>query len=251
MEKKCQKYEFTNETKIINIDSSEVTLHRIRATRSFGTVKTGDLGGWIESESNLSHEGNAWVCNEAKVYGNAKVYDNARISGCAKVYGNAHVFGSAEIYNCAKVFGNALIRGHARVWSHAEIYDNAQIDSYATVWCNAQVYGNAKIYDHAQVFDNALVCGNTEVGNYAIVCENAVVFSTKHVLVIGPIGSKDAFTTFYRDQDNKITVKCGCFLGKVDEFLQKVTETHGDNKHASVYRAAAEIAKLQMNLEAE
>ena len=37
------------------------TLHRIECVESFSTVKVGDLGGWIESEDNLSQFGNAWV----------------------------------------------------------------------------------------------------------------------------------------------------------------------------------------------
>ncbi|MDE5977041.1 MAG: hypothetical protein K2G70_01045 [Turicibacter sp.] len=33
------------------------TLYRIRALRDFGDVKQGDVGGYIEKEENLSHEG--------------------------------------------------------------------------------------------------------------------------------------------------------------------------------------------------
>ncbi|HEL1667359.1 hypothetical protein F6P40_09735 [Streptococcus suis] len=36
-------------------------LFRIRALISFGSVEVGDLGGYIEKEENLSHDGNAWV----------------------------------------------------------------------------------------------------------------------------------------------------------------------------------------------
>lgn len=72
-----------------------------------------------------------------------------------------------------------------------------------------------------------------------------------HVLVIGAIGSRDDFTTFFRDKDNEITVKCGCFLGKIDKFLEKVTQTHGDSKYALVYRAAVEVARLQIDLSGE
>ena len=68
-----KKYEFTGETEVIG----SITLHRIRAVKSFSDVNIGDIGGWIEKEENLSHEGNAWVCGNAKVYGNAKVFDNA------------------------------------------------------------------------------------------------------------------------------------------------------------------------------
>lgn len=142
-------FEFTEEIKTISLLFRTATLHRIRAVEEFGLVKVGDLGGWIEKEENLSHEGKAWV------------------------------------------------RGNA------------------------------------------------------VVCDNAEVFSTKHVLVIGAIGSRDDFTTFYRDKENEITVKCGCFLGKMDKFLEKVTQTHGDSNYALVYRAAVEAARLQIDLSGE
>ena len=171
-----KKFEFTGETKTISLFFRTATLHRIRAVAEFGLVKIGDLGGWIEKEENLSHEGKAWVCGNAEVCGNAKV------------------------------------------------------------WGDAEVCGNAK------------VCGNAEVCGNAKVCGNAEVFSASHVLVIGAIGSRDDFTTFFRDKDNEITVKCGCFLGKIDKFLEKVTQTHGDSKYALVYRAAVEVARLQIDL---
>ena len=59
-----KKYELTSETKVIN----GVELHRIKALKSFGNIKEGDLGGWIESEKNLSQDGNAWVGEDAMVY---------------------------------------------------------------------------------------------------------------------------------------------------------------------------------------
>ena len=56
---------------------------RIRALRSFGNVKKGDIGGFIESEKNLSHNGDCWVSGNAWVYGKAKVYGNAWVNGNA------------------------------------------------------------------------------------------------------------------------------------------------------------------------
>ena len=50
-----RKYEFTRETK----EAGFRTLHRIRAVINFGDVKVGDLGGFIEREENLSHDGTA------------------------------------------------------------------------------------------------------------------------------------------------------------------------------------------------
>lgn len=70
-----KKYQLTQESKRIG----GIILHRIQALKSFGDVKEGDLGGWIEKEENLSHDGNA------RVYGNAWVYGNAEIKSSDKI----------------------------------------------------------------------------------------------------------------------------------------------------------------------
>ena len=36
-------------------------LHRIVCVTAFAPVSVGELGGWVESEKNLSQFGNAWV----------------------------------------------------------------------------------------------------------------------------------------------------------------------------------------------
>ena len=169
-----KKFEFTGETKTM-VDGT--VLHRIKALVCIElgckTIKIGELGGWIEKEENLSHNGDAWV------YGNARVYGDAWVSGDAEVYGDARVYGGAR------------------------------------------VYGDARVYK----------------------CE--------HILVIGPIGSRNAFTTFFRTKDRDIKVACGCFLGTTYEFLEKVKKTHGDSKYGVVYRAAVEVALAHIDISEE
>ena len=46
---------------------------RIKAKINFGTVGTGELGGYIEKEENLSENGDAWVSGDATVSGDAWV----------------------------------------------------------------------------------------------------------------------------------------------------------------------------------
>lgn len=76
-----KKYKLTEET--LEIDGH--VLNRIIALRDFGEVKKGDLGGFIEKESNLAHDWNCWIYNDAVVRGNAMVYGNAIVCGNAKV----------------------------------------------------------------------------------------------------------------------------------------------------------------------
>ena len=101
-----KKYEFTGE--ILNCLGR--ILHRIRALRDFGNVKAGDIGGWIEKEENLSHEGNCWVYDEAEVYGAAVIEDEAVIRDKAVVGGRAVVGGSAIVEDSAVVEGSAVVR---------------------------------------------------------------------------------------------------------------------------------------------
>ena len=150
------KYELLQDDKI---EIGSHTLYRIRALKNFGTVKAGDIGGYIEKEENLSHEGTCWV------------------------------------------------------------------------------YGNARVCDNAYVCDNACVYGNAKINKIS------------DVLCISPIGSRNDATTFFKTKDGGICVKCGCFSGTIDRFLEAVSETHKDNKHAKAYRLACELAKIQIELE--
>lgn len=122
-----KKYEFTGEEKVVD----NHTLHRIRALRNFGMVKAGDLGGWIESEDNLSHDGYAWVYGEALVDGNAFVEGNARVGGNARVSGNAHVTGEALVSDAAWVYGGSQVEGYAYVGGDARVGGSARVSGNA------------------------------------------------------------------------------------------------------------------------
>jgi len=111
-----KKYELTDET----IEVYGTALHRIKALKDFGNVKKGELGGYVESERNLSQEGNCWVYDNARVYSNAKVFGNAEVCDNARVYSNAKVCDNARVYSNAKVFGNAEVCGNAEVFGNAD-----------------------------------------------------------------------------------------------------------------------------------
>ena len=105
-----KKFELTDEF-VTNVFGKK--LFRIKALVSFGNVEKGELGGFIEKEDNLSHDGNAWVYGDAQVSGNARVYGNAWVSGNAQVSGDARVYGNAWVYGDARVSGDAQVYGDA------------------------------------------------------------------------------------------------------------------------------------------
>src|SRR5690606_24936867 len=97
-----KKYELTNETKLMPTGE---TVYRIRALRDFDTiykpVTQGDLGGWIQSEANLSHEGNCWLFDEATGYqkskrsGDAVGYEHSRQIENSRQWGSSRQFGNS------------------------------------------------------------------------------------------------------------------------------------------------------------
>ena len=93
------------------IPSDKQGLYRIKALRDFNDVKKGDIGGYVESESNLSQLGDCWI------YDNAKVYDNAVVVGNAQVCDNARIRGYAVVQHDAVVRGNADVSGDAIISS--------------------------------------------------------------------------------------------------------------------------------------
>lgn len=79
-----KKFELTTES----IYLLGIKLFRIKALVTFGCVKKGELGGFVEKEENLDHTGSAWLYGNAKVYGNALVHGDEEVSGNAEVSGN-------------------------------------------------------------------------------------------------------------------------------------------------------------------
>lgn len=69
-----------------SLTESGKTLYRIKALRDFSDVKAGDWGGYVESEYNLSQEGNCWIFWHAKVWGNIQITGDSIICGRSNIF---------------------------------------------------------------------------------------------------------------------------------------------------------------------
>ena len=118
---------------------------RIEALRSFENVNKGDIGGFVDSDMNLSHDGTCWVFNSARVSGDARVSDSARVSGDAEVSDSAWVYGSAWVSDSARVSGDAEVSDSARVFDSAQIFDSARVSGNARVFGIFKT-GNCPVY---------------------------------------------------------------------------------------------------------
>jgi len=107
----------TNKYELLTGDCSRVgdrIVYRIRAFRDFGDIRREDLGGYIEKESALAHDGHAWVQDMVQVYGpNGRVGGNARIKGEAWVLGR--VDGDAQICDLVVISEHEHVGGRTIV----------------------------------------------------------------------------------------------------------------------------------------
>ena len=67
------------------------------------------------------------------------------------------------------------------------------------------------------------------------------------ILIIGAIGSRNGYTTIFHT-DKGVFVRCGCFKGSLEEFENRVKETHHGNQHERDYLALIQFAKIKFEL---
>ena len=145
-----KKYELTGTVK----NYGDRKVYRIQALKNFGNVKKGDLGGWVESEENLSQKGKCWI------YDNAEVFENA------KVYGNAKIKDDAWVNEDAEVFENAVIKDDACISGHAMVYGNAKVDTESSVFGYCEIAGKAKVTDCSTVSGSIIITDGIVSSNH-------------------------------------------------------------------------------------
>lgn len=86
---------------------------QIRALRDIPEIDVGkgDLGGFVSSQTSLSHSGNSWVFEGGYIGGNAIVEGDAIVGDGATVTGTAHVKDNAAICRGVVIDGNAIVGG--------------------------------------------------------------------------------------------------------------------------------------------
>lgn len=143
-------------------------LYQIMSVKDFeltdGTkIEGGTLGGWLESEINLSTTGSSWVQDGAYVYGDAVVLEDAVIKDFAMVKDRAVVKGQAVISGYAQVTDDAQVMGRSVVTDNARISKEAQVGNRSTIFGRAYVTHQAKVGQYAQVGGDVIVQGTALV----------------------------------------------------------------------------------------
>lgn len=215
-----KKYEIIQES---GIDYNGSHIYAIKALRNFDNVKKGDIGGFIEKEENLSHDGNCWVDRGSIVADNAFVSENAIVGSHSYVGGNA------------RIFGNAIVNCFSTVTDDASVSGDVCVTDRACIDCNADVSGNV------------IICGNSHIG------EHAYIRNQTDYMSITNIGDQRSHLTFYREIDNSIYV---CLhnnfnvnyynIKEFEDFINQINSSNDlDSIKKSVLLNAIKMAKNQ------
>jgi hypothetical protein len=138
-------------------------LHRIRALRDVGAgVKAGDLGGFVESEENLSFEprDDAWIFDDAIACNDAYVDRSAVLRDRAVACGKAYVSYGALLSGDTRAEDDSYIRG-------AVLKDSARASGSSMILCSANTGFGPVLTDHCAVYGK--VSGDVRLTGTALV----------------------------------------------------------------------------------
>lgn len=183
---KQKKYEFTGEKIYL---SRYLALQQIRALIDIPlhNVKKGDVGGYIQKQRNLSHDDDAWVADEAKVFGDAQVYDDALVKGIAVIKDNALISGNSVIDETVTISGSSLITsskisGLTNIEGNVVIFNSeigktsvGKSSPFEKLACT--ISGSASIKDSAIWHDGLIL-----VTDHASLTKGVVVFGSDVVI---------------------------------------------------------------------
>lgn len=128
---------------------------RIKALKSFNNVKKGDLGGYIDEKTNLSHDGNAWIYDDAVVV-DSDISDNAVVKHNALVDAS-QLKHNAVIQDKTCVIGS-VITENARVQDQAMVRDEVlNTQDIPKVRMSTYMAGNSVVKDNAFITGGSLV----------------------------------------------------------------------------------------------
>ncbi len=175
---KNQKYEITDIP-----HENYPFLHRIRALRDIGTyAKAGDLGGFVESESNLSAELSdcAWIADDAIAAGDAYVDKDSCLREKAIACDSAYVSRGSILSGSARAEDNAYLRG-------AALNGSARVSGFAQVIRVPDQLGTPLLTDRCQVYGT--LRGEIRITGAAVILPGEEIRNdTKDAIVISEKG---------------------------------------------------------------
>lgn len=203
------------------------TLYRIQAVKEVGPIKEDYIGGYVENENILSHDGECWIGGEAKVFGNSRIFDNA------KIY-------DESIVRESKISGHSVIAKNTLVENSTikgfDVLDRAKLN-----FCHLEGSG--------VILDDAKLTGFDFCGGFLVIGRHADISSSSDLLFV-KIGRTNI--SFCKDRVWGISVGLPDWdIMPIDDFVERVKMC---GEYPSLYKnkeeaiAYAQIAKKLLSI---
>ena len=167
---------------------------------------------------------------------------------------NVYAAKTAIIGDGVSIGDGARIGTGAGIGDGAIIGDGARIGTGASIGAGSIIGNGASIGDRARIDNEAIIGAWARIGNEAIIGAWARIGAgarigdraSYDIMLIGPGGSRNSYTTIWRHRDGHLRVTTGCFTGTLDELAAAAKKTHRGNQHGKYYLAMVEFAKASM-----
>ena len=154
-------------------------LRRIRALQDVGDqVNAGDLGGFVESESNLETDlsDGAWIFDDAIAAGDAYVDQDSCLRDTAIACDSAYVSNGSVLSDHARVEDSAYLRGGV-------MNSSARASGFAQIIRVPSQFGTPLLSGHCQVY--GIIRGDVRITGTAVVLPGEEVLNdTKDTFVL-------------------------------------------------------------------
>lgn len=199
------KYKLTD-NRIITPDGK--SLRQIQSVRNFRIdcwdISVGDLGGYVESESNLSQAGTCWIFPDAQVWGRASVADDAIVKGAARISGSTRIIDHAMILD-------TVMPGNATVGHYAKAFKGIVAGGY--------IFG-------------ASVVGASET--------EIIINDSSDVVFMTGLGASIIDATFFKTRQG-VYINCRIGIDKAERVIAKIAKF--DPKTADVLKGVQTLLK--------
>ena len=148
-------------------------VQRIYALRSFGNVKAGTIGGFVEHAENLSQEDTCWIADGAMALGWSLVNKDAQLRGRAMLDQHAVITDQAIVEENALLSGTAIACDHAVIGGRTYAIDGVMFRDRCVVKCHCR-YTNSGITRIPNFRDGAIVKGDASLEGWVSMSGNSI-----------------------------------------------------------------------------
>lgn len=131
-----KKYVLTENRKVMDDKyGNKRTLIQVQALKEFktitgDTISAGDFGGWVESEENLSQQGNAWLDKESYAFDTSVITGNAYIKN-SSLFDAVFISGDSTVEE-SKLFDSTIVTSQSEI-EKSELYGQTVLGGYCRV----------------------------------------------------------------------------------------------------------------------